>query len=317
MRSWCLHILCLSTLFVRAQQTNQYTQFILNKYAYNPAAAGTSLKSAVDVLIGTRRQWLDIDNAPRDNFVYLNYTFIPKRSYRKWHNVGAFVDQTSAGVFVNNSFYLSYTFHLILTKKVTASVGFFAGAKRFQLALNSLDRNDPAVQRSAYNVWTYPDVIPGLRLYSKKSFLDISIHQLTTPSQSGQGKEIGNKSKLVPHIYFSVGRKFWLDNDLMITSAINIRSTLTSIPSFEGCVMVSRPNIAVGASIRDNSFVSGILQVRFLKNALIGFAYDYSINRMRVAAPNTIEVILGFTPVEARDRFTRSSNIAKCPALDF
>jgi type IX secretion system PorP/SprF family membrane protein len=310
----CFFIAC----FVSAQQTNQYSQFILNRYAYNPAAAGTSFKGGpIDVMIGTRRQWLDIDNAPRDNFAFFNYTFIPKRSYRKWHNVGAFVDQTHAGVFVNNSFYLSYSFHLILTKKLTASVGFFAGVKRFQLSINSLDRNDPAVQKSSYQLWSYPDIIPGIRLYSKKTFIDISVRQLTTTSQSGQNKQIGNKSKLVPHIYFTAGRKFWLENDLLLTGAVNVRSTLTSIPSLEGCVMLSRPNIAIGISARDNNFICGILQVRFLKNAVVGFAYDYSISRVRLAAPNTLEVILGFTPIEARDRFTKSSNVAKCPTLDF
>jgi type IX secretion system PorP/SprF family membrane protein len=318
MRKLWTHILVLICLLSEAQQTNQYSQFILNRYAYNPAAAGSSFKGGpIDVLIGTRRQWLDIDNAPRDNFVYFNYTFIPKRSYRKWHNVGAFVDQTSAGVFVNNSFYISYTFHLILTKKVTAAVGFFAGAKRFQLSVNSLDINDPAVQKSSYQLWTYPDLIPGIRLYSKKTFVDISMRQLTTTSQSGQNKQIGNKSKLVPHLYFTAGRKFWLENDLLLTAAVNVRSTLSVLPSIEGSVMLSRPNIAVGISARDNNFLCGILQFRFLKNALVGIAYDYSISRMHLSAPNTIEVMLGITPIEARDRFTKSSNVAKCPALDF
>lgn len=318
MRARLTHFFLFAALFSFGQQTIQYSQFLLNRYAYNPAAAGSSLKGGpIDVLVGVRRQWMDVEHSPRDNFAYFNYTFIPKRSYRKWHNVGAFVDQTSYGVFSNNSFYVSYTFHLILTKKITAAVGFFAGAKRFQLSVNSLDRNDPAVQKSSYELWTYPDLIPGLRFYSKKTFVDISARQITTPSQSQKGKQIGNGSKLPPHIYFTVGRKFWLENDLLLTAAVNARTTLTSIPSIEGCLMVSRPNIAIGASVRDKNFISGIVQVRFLKNATIGIAYDYAINRVRLVSPNTLEVMLGFTPMDARDKFTRSSNVAKCPALDF
>src|SRR4051812_21935012 len=84
-------------LFSEAQQMAQYTQFTFAKYALNPAAGGTSLKSPYEFVVGARRQWTDINNAPKSTFFAGNYTFIPKRSYRKWHNVGLFVDQDQSG----------------------------------------------------------------------------------------------------------------------------------------------------------------------------------------------------------------------------
>ncbi len=305
--------------FVMAQQTPQYSQYILNKYGYNPAAAGTSLKSAFDIMIGTRRQWIDINNAPRTNFGYLNYTFIPKRSYRKWHNIGAYVDQESAGIFANNSFYVSYTFHLMLTKKLIASFGVFAGMRQFAMSRSSVDGNDPAVARSVSTpLFVGPDIVPGFRLYNKRFFFDVCIRQITTPAQSTGTLQIGNKSKLPPVLYVSFGTRIYLEHGFELVPSFNLHSTFTYIPSVEGSVMLKyRNNIAIGASLRNNSFIAAIIQVRFLKNAVFGAAFDYSINQMNIAAPNTFEFMLGFTPMETRDKFAKSGNVAKCPALDF
>jgi type IX secretion system PorP/SprF family membrane protein len=319
MRKFCVYILFIllgKTAF--SQQLAQYSQFTLNKYAYNPAAAGTSLKSPYDILMGTRRQWLNIDNAPRTNFIYFNYTFIPQRSYRKWHNAGIYIDQDQLGIFKSNSIYASYTFHMVLSSRLIASVGVFAGVKRFYVSLNSLDSDDPAVMKSSGNLYVYPDISPGFRLYSKRFFFDLSVKQITTPRLKNSKREIGKNSQLPPHLFMSFGRKFGLGDNYILTPAINLHSVFTSIPSVELNVMLNyRSAVGVGLGVRNNSSLSGILQVRFLKNAVIGIAYDYSINRLIKASPNTLEFMLGITPLDPHDKFTRSSNVAKCPALDF
>ncbi len=320
MRKFILHIpLILFCDFLSAQQTTQYTQFTFNRYGYNPAAAGTSFKSPFEIIIGTKRQWLDIDNAPKTNFFGANYTFIPKRSYRKWHNIGAYIDQDQSGVFANNSFLVSYTFHLLISKRLVAAFGVFAGARRFFISTNSLNPSDPAVAKSASNLVAYPDVIPGFRLYNKKFFFDISLRQLTTPKQSNSEKQIGLNSKIIPHIYTSVGMRFFFDNNFSLVPSLNMHSTFNYIPAFQGNLMLNYgTRFGIGASVTGKNFVGGIFQIRFLKNAVVGIAYEYSINRMRVAAPNTIEFMMGIVPIfDTRDRFGKSSNVAKCPILEF
>jgi hypothetical protein len=57
--------------------------------------------------------------------------------------------------------------------------------------------------------------IPGIRLYNKKSFLDISIHQIYKNSQVQGDKQVGTKSVLVQQMYVSLGRKFILENNVL------------------------------------------------------------------------------------------------------
>lgn len=314
-----LVILVVVACSLRAQQLTQYTQFTFNKSGYNPAASGSSLKQPVELITGTRRQWTSLTNSPRSNFASFNYTFIPKRSYRRWHNVGAYVEQDNAGVFVNTAYYLSYTVHLRVTKKLIAAFGVYAGARQFGISLSSLDRNDPAVMRSAGSVWAYPDIIPGLRLYNKKVFFDFSIRQLTTPKQAGySSRQIGTGSKLPPHYYISAGRRIFFDNGFTFIPAVNVHAVYNTIPSVEANLMVNyRSRVSVGATVRNASFVSGILQLRILRNCIIGMAYDYSINKYRVAAPNTIEFMIGITPMFEFENKAPANNVAKCPDLAF
>jgi len=305
---------------VKAQQVTNYVQFMMNKYGMNPAASGTNTKIKYEAVIGTRRQWIDIDNPPISNFVSANYNFIPKRSYRKWHNIGAYVDQDQSGVFANNGIYVSYSFHIILSKNVTASFGLFAGFRRFFLSKGSLNPADPAVIRSSQQIITYPDVIPGIRLSGKKFFFDFSVRQATTWKQAGVHGQIGSPSKLSPYFYMDAGRRFVIENSsFYVIPCISILGTYNQAPTLAGnLTLFYKDRLGMGLSVRDRNFAGAIVQIRFLKNATVGIAYEYSLNRMRVAAANTYEFMIGIVPMGlGPDKSIGKTRVADCPALSF
>jgi hypothetical protein len=70
--------------------------------------------------------------------------------------------------------------------------------------------------------------------------------------------------------------------------------------------------------LRNKDFISGIIQIRFLKNITAGFAYDYSINRIRSIATNSVEFMIGFTPLmKAADIGSMDHAVSKCPVFDY
>jgi len=313
------YILLLFSTACIAQQTSQFTQFTFNKYGNNPAAAGCNINAGLEAITGIRKQWVGFGNAPASNFVSANYTFKPQRSYKRWHNAGIYIANDKAGIFQNTGIYGSYTLHLPLTNKLTMSVGVFAGVRRFALFKGGISAADPVNGASSTFVLAYPDIIPGIRLYSKKSFFDISIQQITKSRQVQGNKQIGNKSLLYPTIYMSLGRKFNLDNGFIVVPAVNVHGTVTGIPSAEINFMAYyRTRIGIGATVRNSDFVSAIFQIRFLKNVTAGFAYDYSINRFKSAYANTLEFMIGITPMMASLEDKRGKrNVAQCPNFDF
>jgi hypothetical protein len=180
--------------------------------------------------------------------------------------------------------------------------------------------SDPVYAASYPNFFfAYPDFIPGIRIYSKKMFFDVSVQQIFKVRQVQGDKQIGNKSVLTPQLYMSYGRKFKLDNGIMLVPALNVHSSFLNIPSMELNVMAYyRKRIGVGATIRNKDFISGILQVRILKNVVAGFAYDYSISRVHSVAPNTVEFMIGLTPMMTDKNADKASHsVAKCPNFDF
>ena len=53
-----------------AQQTPQFTQFMMNKYIYNPAFAG--FEDYIDVKTGFRSQWTGLNTSNRTAYVTAN-----------------------------------------------------------------------------------------------------------------------------------------------------------------------------------------------------------------------------------------------------
>lgn len=307
------------TTLSNAQQTGQYTQYLFNKYGYNPAAAGTNINNKFEAIVGYRTQWTGLDNSPKSNFFSFNYTFKPPRSYRLWHNAGIYLAQEKSGIFQNFGIYGSYTIHLLVSKRMILSFGIFAGAKRFSLNKTLLDSNDPAVSKSTSYFYGYPDFYPGIRLYNKKIFFDVSVQQLYKNRQVQGAKQIGDKSFLTPQLYVSTGKVFKYGTTYRIVPSFNIHTSFTNKPSVEaGIMFYYKTRLGLGTSLRGANFISGIVQVRMLNNLTLGVAYDYSINKLNVAAPHTLEIMLGITPImSGLETQKNKHNVAKCPALDF
>jgi type IX secretion system PorP/SprF family membrane protein len=292
---FCLILFCTGYY---AQQFPQYTQFIFNKIGYNPAASGTHPGALFEIVAGARTQWIGVNNNPKSEFISFNYNLVPQRSYSKWHNVGIYIDQDQNGNFLKNDIWLSYTFHLMLTKKMIMSAGIFAGIKYFKLNISHLDKNDPAVAKSAAAVIAYPDIVPGVRISSKRFFADVSLQQVTMFSQKGIGGQIGSPSKLTPHYNFSIGKKGAFNDYNTMMLAVNVHGTFKGLPSAEINIMnYYDKKFALGASLRSRNYVCAIIQFRLLHNLNVGFAYDLSINKMLYAAPNNAEIMISISPV--------------------
>ncbi|MGE0566705.1 MAG: PorP/SprF family type IX secretion system membrane protein [Bacteroidia bacterium] len=286
--------------FMVAQQTTQYTQFLFNKGGYNPAANGNSLLTEFEVVFGGRTQWIGLSNNPKSAFINGHYVFLPQRAYRGWHSVGAYVEQDHAGIFIDNGMYLSYVYHLLVSRGAVLSAGVYAGAKQFRLNSSFLDKNDPVIGSSSRSFFAYPDIVPGIRYQTKKTYIELSIWQLSIFKQKGyfSSKQIGSPSLLPVHYIFGFGRKIKLPLDNNLYAAINIRGNYKEIPNFELCLMNYWYNrFAYGISLRDRNFLCGIYQIRIINNLVVGFAYDLAISKFFRAATNTVEVMVGISPI--------------------
>jgi type IX secretion system PorP/SprF family membrane protein len=310
---------CIIAIGSFAQQTPTYTQFVLNQYGSNPAYAGTNL--GMEAVTGRRIQWVGFDNAPVTTFFSFTYAWRGNFNYKSKQAVGIYVEDDRPGNFSSKSAYLSYSYHIKIFTGLNIAAGIFAGVRQIGVGVSLYDPNDPAVnaQRASY-LTIYPDIIPGMRFYTKKLFIDISARQLY-PGDLKQGAlQIGSPpSRLDPTFTFVIKRKIVLgDNTWVLTPAVKVQSTYKSIPFVEANAMLFYDRrIGVGASVRGASFVSAIFQVKILKNMLVGFSYDYTVNRFHTAAANSVEIMLSFRPGGGDDKDAPSRKVANCPDFNY
>ena len=307
-----------------AQQTPTYTQFVLNQYGSNPAYAGTNL--GVEAVGGRRTQWLGFSNAPVTTFGSFTYAWRGggDYNYKSKQAVGIYVEDDRAGGFSSKSAYLSFSYHVKIFTGLNIAAGIFAGIRQFSLSNGIYTLNDPVLNdiKAASLITMYPDIIPGMRFYTKKLFIDVSIRQLY-PNTLKQGNvQIGiPPTKLDPTYTFVIKRKIMLGNNTwMLVPAVKVQSAFIAIPLIEGNVMLFyNKTVGVGASVRGNSFASAIFQVKILKNIIFGLGYDYSINKLGTAAANSVEFMISLSPTGegGDDKSVGSRKVANCPDFNF
>lgn len=299
-----------------AQQTVQYTQFLLNEYGTNPAVSGAN--SGLNFMVGRRTQWIGFDYAPETNFASFCKDFGKKGYKYYWHGIGAYIENDKYGVFNNQMISGSYAIHFKLPHGYYIGLGIAAGAKNIALSNLVFDPGDPALLQRSPDVWL-PIVIPGVYFYSKKISIGMGIHNLYKNKLTQSDNQIGSNSRLSPTAYLTISKKYRsLEYDYTYVPAIHIVSTFNGIPSVNlNFIAIYRGRIGFGVSYRSQDAVSAILQVRVLKNVIIGLAYDYTVSRFRSANASSLEGMMGFSPIPSGDEEYSILKASKCPTFDF
>ncbi|MBI3501365.1 MAG: PorP/SprF family type IX secretion system membrane protein [Bacteroidetes bacterium] len=306
-----------SLLTCSAQQTPQYTQFMLNNYGMNPAAAGVS-NNKYEALAGVRRQWIGFENAPSTEFFNVTTYYGNKNSLTHgWHGVGAYWQGDRLGsVIATDDFYASYTYLMRIYRKGFIAFGMASGARRYNFGLSQISF-DPAV--NSKHLWLYPDFIPGIKFWNNKWSFDLSVKQLYKYNLKQGGDMIGTPGTLPPHFYFAATRKWWPLSYLLVLQSLHVKYNFATLPSFDYTLLAYlNKYFAVGLSYRHFDAIAGIVQFRFDK-LVIGFAYDYTIAPYRLGFANSQEVMLGLSPSPYSDGADNAKHYrtAECPTFQY
>lgn len=317
MKNFLIIIVFLSVAFrVNAQQGILYSQFMLNDYGLNPAVAGSGKDWTV--MMGRRTQWRGFAYAPETSFASLVKDF-GKKGYRHyWHGVGAYVEQDKFGAFTTKVAYASYAIHLKLTGRYFLSFGLAVGSKTVALNNSLYDPNDPALTSRTAKVILYPDLIPGVYLYSGKFTASVSVRNIYQNTLQQGHTKIGTPTKLPQIAYITISKKIRAPNyDYIFIPALQLQSTYRSLPLVQVNLMCYyRKVIGLGISYRMHDAVTAMLQVRLWNNFVVGFAYDYTVSKFRFSKANSTEIMMGFSPVGGED-YQGRANVAKCPKFDY
>ncbi len=294
----------LFNLIASSQQVPQYTQYIHNYFALNPALAGSN--ECLNVKMGYRSQWMGFEGAPETTFASVSVELKHKKiqTLRTKHGIGGYVENDETGPLSRSTIYLAYAYHFPVGRNVTASIGVFGGITQMGVdatKLNLQDPNDPIINGTG-RVYLIPDFSPGVFLNHDDWFLGYSIRQIMLNKWT---KLIGsNLSRNRFHHYFVGGKRFKTDVFNVVPSGM-LKFVGYAPPTIDLNLMLEFSNrFDLGVSWRNTDAIAALMHIKFFKYFSLGYAFDMTTSKINTVSSNTHEFILGLSACPYNNKST-------------
>lgn len=278
-----------------SQQVPQFSHYLLNQFAFNPAVAGS--KDCFDVTLGHRTQWSGFEGAPVTTFGSFNTTLSQDKfglGYK--HAVGVVVLIDSYGPFSRAKLKAAYAYHLPVSKKTLLSMGMFFGIEQISFDASELEVinfNDDAINNSQ-RATIFPEFTPGVMLQSKKWFAGATLQQTI----GGPKKVIGtDETRFSRHATLLGGLNLNLTDDWSFIPSTMLKFTRGTPWAIDVNAMFDYKNkFSAGIGYRNTDAAMALVSFNVFDYFKLGYAFDYTVSKIRFGSSNTHEVTLSINP---------------------
>lgn len=286
---YILYYIAILSNVLLAQQTTVYTNFLLNAFSYNPAIAGSTEGTSVNMFY--RNQWLGFSNDAPQTMLMNVYSSLKKRPQMAF---GGQILNDKLGLLNKTMTHLTYAYHINLNSNLKLGLGVSAGMSQIRVRLYDVkmyDKGDELLTGTILNANAF-DANAGLLLYSKKFFLGLSSLSLIS-TKYNYSNAIG---KNVAVYNISCGYNFNVHKDIQIQPLVLIKHSAPVPYQPEYMLKIQWKEIFwIGGAYRTYSNASFLFGLNALNNKLkFGYAYDYSVNSIQKYNSGSHEIFVGF-----------------------
>lgn len=297
-----IYILLFSMLFLsalHAQQEEQFSQFMYNKLAFNPAYAGS--KDGACFTAVTRSQWLGGgEGTPQSQLLTFSMPMFGRKV-----GLGATIAHHTLGLNERFTAEVSYAY------RIPVALGYLSMGLQGSVRLitinfseavttqpTAIDGAIPGDLQSKY----VPNFGAGLYYHNTRFFIGISAPRLLRNSIDLAEDDLVI-TREVPHIYFTGGMRWDLNANLQFQPQVLLKYVKNA--PFEGdanvnFIFVNR--FTAGLSYRlGGSKRNGIGEalgliggVQITDELFLGLSYDYSLSEIRYTSYGSAEVVLKY-----------------------
>jgi type IX secretion system PorP/SprF family membrane protein len=307
-RTALLFLGLLLSLFGKAQQDSQFTQYVFNGIHINPGYAGS--KEELYVQSFYRAQWQGLEGAPTTFSVSADVALMNNNV-----GLGLIVSSDQIGAQRNLSAYVNYAYRLRVgfEESTRLSFGIAGGIVQTGLdggKLNALRPGDIAVPTGMQSLLV-PDARIGVYYADTTFFAGLSLTNIIARSMANKTQENMNVPVLEPHLYFSTGALFRINSDVRFKPVILIKDDFKGPMSIDlNAFFLLKEKVWLGGFYKTeaNLYSKKHLQEDLMKrNALgliaevfatpdlrVGYSYDYLVNKFRSYNYGSHELSVGF-----------------------
>jgi type IX secretion system PorP/SprF family membrane protein len=274
----------ISACMAYGQQSPQFTQFMFNNLAINPAYAGAD--EALSITALGRSQWTGVENAPSTQSLAA-HTLAFKRV-----GLGLNIVNDRIGVHRNTNVMGSYAYHLRAGKRAFVSLGLEAGVTNFKSDYASLGvTNDPkamgVIRGSRLNL--------GAGLYLRSNKLDLGI---SAPGFLARKVNINDTISVrfnSPDLLLYSRYRLKLNDRYVFQPALLFKY----YPGLPASVDVNASFIyarvlTAGLSYRSKESIDVLMKLQLTTRLELGYAYDYPIGKVSGLSGASHEIMLHY-----------------------
>lgn len=283
----------LFALFITAnifgQQLPQFSQYMFNQYAYNPAYSG-SLKNW-EVTTNNRYQWVGITDAPR---TFTLSTSGPLKS--KKLSMGGYLYTDIVGPTRRIGFQSSLAYSIFLTKGIQLSFGLSLGFNQWMLDADKITTHDPDDIYFSNGLLRSFDPDGKFGLYFKHDdwYLGASIEQVFHDKLSFLATQTSSESYLEDHYYVNAGYNLGLGQKWEIQPSALLKLGPPAPIKLDVNLRVTyNQMIWAGVGFRTQDALIAMLGFKYNDMLSFGYAYDITNTELKKYSSGSHEILMG------------------------
>ncbi len=282
----------IQSMYLKAQQDPEYTQYMYNMSVINPAYA-TSDVGVANVGLLYRSQWVGAVGAPKTGTAFLR-TPINERIEA---GISFINDEIGDGALNENNIYADVAYVVQLSQKVRLSFGLKAGVTLFDTRFNDFQLNsgdfttDPAFSENVNE--TFLNIGSGLYLFSDNYYVGLSAPNFLGSKHLEERNGVAALGNENLHLFLTGGYVFKINENLDLKPSFMLRSVQGAPISadFNANVRING-NFEVGVSYRLDDAISGMFNIGITPDLRVGYAYDYTTSNLGNFNSGTHEIML-------------------------
>jgi type IX secretion system PorP/SprF family membrane protein len=298
----------LTVVKASAQQDAQFSQYVFNGLYINPAYAG--YKSDFYVNSFFRSQWTGLPGSPQTVSLAADGAVADDKV-----GLGLLLQQDRIGAQNNLAIYTNYAYRVQIGDNENSRLAFGLGIGVLQAGidgnkLNPVQAGDNYIP-VGYHSFLSPDARVGFLYTNDSYFVGASVDNII-PQYMGSTKTAGALGVPVPkpHEYFTFGALFDLNSQTKLKPSILIKDTPTAPTSMDiNTFVLLNDKLWLGGTYRtsiplynkpnlpksqvNSSAMVAIVEFFATENLRIGYAYDYSLNKIGALGYGSHELSLG------------------------
>ncbi len=281
-------VIALLVTNLQAQQLQQYTQYMLNDLAINPAVAGKD--NFADMRSNNRYQWVGMTDAPR---TYMLTLHSPLKN--RHMGLGTHIYTDIVGPTRRVGISLAYAYHIKIAEKTRLSLGLNAGIQQWGIDGHKLYLHDAGDDNllTQYQTRIVPDFGAGIYVHNEKWYLGFSAPQLYQ-SPIKLYPDGDHKGTLVTHFLLNGAYKFDINDDFKVEPSFLAKyANPAPIKVDIGVRVIYQEQVWLGVGYRHNDALTALVGFMYKNYLMIGYSYDFTTTNLKNYSSGTHELMLG------------------------